>query len=91
MFNPLRLFARVGILIASIGFLISIRFVYYFFIGAGEGKIQSLILAAILMIIGFQILVAGLVADLISANRRLLEDTLLRVKKIELKQKREKD
>jgi len=53
----------------------------------GTGKIQSLLLAAVLLIIGFQILALGLIADLISANRRLLEDALLRVKKVELKQK----
>jgi len=84
MFNPFRLFTKIGIMITGIGVLIGGRFVYYYMIGAGEGKIQSLILAAALLIIGFQILVVGLLADLISANRRLIEETLLRVKKIEI-------
>ena len=53
----------------------------------GGGMVQSLILAAALLIIGFQLLIVGLVADLISANRRLLEDMLLRVKRIELREK----
>ena len=85
MFNPFRLFATIGTGIVSIGILIGCRFVFYYFMGSGSGKIQSLILAAALLIIGFQILVVGLLADLISANRRLIEDTLLRVKKMELK------
>ena len=85
MFNPLRFFCTLGATIASIGVLIGCRFLYYYFLGAGGGKIQSVVLAAALLIIGFQLLIVGLVADLIAANRRLTEDTLLRVKKIELK------
>ena len=52
--------------------------------GQGSGHIQSLIFAAILFIVGFQVLVVGLVADVISFNRRLIEETLLRVRRIEL-------
>jgi len=84
MFNPFRLFTTIGTGIISIGILIGCRFVYFYFLGSGEGKIQSLILAAVLLIIGFQTLIVGLLADLISANRQLIENTLLRVKKIEL-------
>ena len=69
------------------GVLIGCRFVFYYLIGAGSGKIQSLILAAVLLIIGFQVLIVGLLADLISANRRLIEDALLRIKKMEIKLK----
>ncbi|MBW2620705.1 MAG: hypothetical protein JRC56_05160 [Deltaproteobacteria bacterium] len=62
----------------------STRFLFYYFTGHGSGHIQSLILAAILFIIGFQIFMIGLVADIISCNRKLIEETLLRVKHIEL-------
>jgi len=55
-----------------------------YLMGQGSGHIQSLILAAILFIVGFQVLVVGLVADVISFNRRLIEETLLRVRRIEL-------
>ncbi len=85
MYNPLRLFLNLGSLFLCAGALLGFRFLLFYFLGAGQGKIQSLILAAVLIIIGFQMLVIGLVSDLISANRRLIEDTLLRVKKIELK------
>ncbi|OGX36252.1 MAG: glycosyl transferase [Omnitrophica WOR_2 bacterium RIFCSPHIGHO2_02_FULL_52_10] len=85
MFNPFRMFTTIGLGVAGIGILIGCRFVFYYLMGSGAGKIQSLILSAALLIIGFQILVVGLLADLISANRRLIEDTLLRVKKMELK------
>ena len=84
MFNPLRLFLTCGAGIAMIGILLGCRFLIYYMLGMGAGKLQSLILAAVLIIIGFQFAVIGLVSDLISANRRLIEDALLRIKKIEL-------
>jgi hypothetical protein len=49
----------------------------------GKGHMQSLILAAILLIIGFQIILIGLVADIISFNRKLIEEILLKIKKNE--------
>ncbi len=84
MFNPFRLFMSLGLSLVFIGFLISCRFLYYYLGGGGEGKIQSLILAAVLLITGFQVVIVGILSDLISANRRLIEDALLRVKKIEI-------
>jgi glycosyltransferase involved in cell wall biosynthesis len=90
MFNPFRLFMRLGWWAIFIGILIGCRFTYYYFLGQGGGKIQSLILAAVLFLSGLLLFVIGLVADLISANRRLAEDTLLRIKKIELMLKEKK-
>ncbi|MCK5012588.1 MAG: glycosyltransferase family 2 protein [Candidatus Omnitrophica bacterium] len=84
MFNPFRVFTTIGMTTSAVGFFIGCRFVFYYLTESGGGKIQSLILAAVLLIIGFQILIVGLLADLISANRRLIEDALLRIKKIEL-------
>ncbi len=60
------------------------RFLYYYFTGAGRGHVQSLILSAVLMIVGFQVLLIGLVSDMISGNRKLLEDLLYRVRLLEL-------
>jgi glycosyltransferase involved in cell wall biosynthesis len=84
MFNPFRMFLSIGTLCLTVGILIGSRFLYFYLLGQGSGKLQSLLLAAILFIVGFQLLIIGLVSDLISANRRLIEDTLLRVKKIEI-------
>lgn len=52
--------------------------------GSGGGKIQSLIVAAFFLIVGFQLFIIGLVTDLFFANRRIIEDTLLRTKRNEL-------
>jgi len=68
------------------GFLISLRFLFYYFTGSGLGHLQSLILSAVLMIVGFQVLLIGLVSDVLSANRKLLEDILYRVRSMELAQ-----
>jgi glycosyltransferase involved in cell wall biosynthesis len=88
MFNPLRMFLTLGTIFLFTASLIGCRFLYYFILSNDSGHIQSLILAAILAIIGFQLLIVGIVSDLISSNRRLIEDSLLRIKKVELNLKK---
>ena len=82
-YRPLRFFTYIGALILAAGMLIGARFVYYWWIGAGEGKIQSLILAAVLLVSGFQCCLVGLLADVLAVNRRLLEDIQYRVRSME--------
>lgn len=84
MYRPLRVFSRMGLISFILGFFLALRFLYYYAIGAGGGHIQSLIFSAVLMLLGFQVFLLGMISDLIAANRRLLEDTLSKVKKIEL-------
>lgn len=83
MYQPLRVFVYIGGASIIAGLIPSVRFLIYYFMGQGGGHIQSLILAAILFVVGFQVLVLGLVADVISFNRRLIEETLLRLRHIE--------
>ena len=84
MYKPLRVFFYIGCFFVLGGLIPSTRFLFYYFMGHGGGHVQSLILAAILFIIGFQVFMIGLVADIISCNRKLIEETLLRVKHMEL-------
>jgi glycosyltransferase involved in cell wall biosynthesis len=84
MYNPLRVFFFIGGTSILLGFLLGLRYLYLYLTAAASGHIQSLILSAILVIVGFQVMVIGLVADLIAANRRLNEDILYRVRKMEL-------
>lgn len=86
MYEPLKVFTYIGLIVFGAGFLISLRFLYYYLTGSGLGHLQSLILSAVLMIVGFQVLLIGLVADVLSANRKLLEDVLYRVRSMELSQ-----
>jgi glycosyltransferase involved in cell wall biosynthesis len=83
-YEPLKVFSYIGLTILAVGVVISLRFLYYWVTGSGMGKLQSLILSAVLMIIGFQVLLIGLVADLISGSRKILEDVQYRVRRLEL-------
>ncbi|MFQ5753113.1 MAG: glycosyltransferase family 2 protein [bacterium] len=85
MYEPLKMFSIIGGLIFSGGLLLSFRFLYFYITGNESGHVQSLILSAVLMMIGFQVIMIGLVADLIGGLRRLVEDTLFRVKKLEMR------
>jgi hypothetical protein len=83
MYQPLRVFSFIGWLCILAGLAPSIRFLIYYLMGQGDGHIQSLILGAVLFIVGFNVLMIALVADVISFNRRLIEETLMRVRHIE--------
>lgn len=83
MYNPLKVFLLVGGCFFAVGLLLGLRFVYFFATGAGGGHVQSLILAAVLMIVGVLIAMSGLLADLIRFNRVLIEDVRERTKAIE--------
>ena len=78
LYQPLRVFSVIGALLLLAGFVLGVRFVYYYLIGEGGGKIQSLILTAVLLLAGFQTFLIGLVADLIAFNRKILEEVLYR-------------
>ncbi|HEY64504.1 MAG TPA: glycosyltransferase family 2 protein [Caldilineae bacterium] len=86
MYEPLRVFIAAGIFLLLGGLLLSLRYIYFIFQGEGKGHVQSVILASVLLIAGFQVILIGLVADLIAINRRLSEEILLRVKRLELSQ-----
>jgi len=86
LYRPLKTFFAIGALMMLIGTAIGIRFL---FLGR-EGHVQSLILAAVFLIAGFQTLLIGLLADLIAVNRRISEDMLIRLKRLEMPQQRQK-
>ena len=74
VYSPFRFFMSIGALLFILGTHIGIRFLWYFFNGQGGGHVQSLILASILIGIGFQTIMVAFIADLLSVNRRLLEE-----------------
>jgi len=87
LYRALRVFLTVGGIMIAGGLFLGLRFVYYFITRGGySGQVQSLILAAVLLIVGFQICLIGLVADLIGFNRKIMEETLFRVRRLELGQ-----
>lgn len=81
MYKPLRFFSGLGLISILLGTGVGVRFLVLYFAGGGAGHIQSLILVAILILLGIQLIIAGLQADLIAANRKILEDIQYRVRK----------
>jgi glycosyltransferase involved in cell wall biosynthesis len=89
MYRPLRTFVTIGLIFLLAGLLLGLRFVVLLWLNGTAGNVQSLILAAILMIVGVQTCLIGLAADLIGFNRRLQERMLLHLKRLELNEQRE--
>lgn len=83
MYKPLKCFGYLAVIPIAVGLLIGFRFLYYMGIGQSGGHVQSLILACTLIIIGFLTFMIGLVADVIAANRKLLQDTQYHTRKTE--------
>lgn len=84
LYEPLRVFSMIGALLLAGGVAIGTRFLVFYLVDGGEGHIQSLILAAVLSLAGFQTIMVGLLADLIGSSRRMVEDALLRIRRLEL-------
>jgi glycosyltransferase involved in cell wall biosynthesis len=89
-YRPFRFFAVPGITLFGLGVLIGLRFIYFYVTQRGAGHIQSLILAALLMGMGTFLAIVGLLADLISVNRQLLERVDWRMQRIEERLKDER-
>lgn len=81
LFKPLRFFGLVGGLLFLLGLAFVLRFLFYYVMTDGRGHVQSLILAGVLMIIGFQVGVLGLIASAIGWSRKTSEEILYRLKK----------
>ena len=79
MYDPLKVFGTLGLVVMGGGGILFLRFLcFYFTLDRPTGHTQSLILGAVFVIVGFQIAVIGLIADIISANRKLIEEILVR-------------
>lgn len=83
MYQPLRVFAALGLLVALIGLIPMVRFLYYFLFVSGTGKIQSLVIGSALLTIGILTFFLGLLADLLNHNRALIEITLEKTRRLE--------
>jgi glycosyltransferase involved in cell wall biosynthesis len=80
MYEALRVFSLISLMPALAGVVLFVRYAYYFSIGQGSGHIQSVVVASVLLLLAFQILLLGLLADLIAKNRRLSEEIHYRMR-----------
>lgn len=76
MYRPLRVFSTLGGIFMLLGLTLVGRFLYFYAVGQGNGHVQSLVISAVLLIVGFQVVLIGLVADLIGFNRKILEELM---------------
>jgi len=83
LYKPLQFFATIGSIIFLLGMAVGVRFLVFYFHGLGSGHIQSLILAAVLLLLGFQTVIVGLLADVIASNRKILEDVQYHVRRMD--------
>ncbi|MGB3514349.1 MAG: glycosyltransferase family 2 protein [Microcoleaceae cyanobacterium] len=81
LYKPLRFFFMLGSVPFSIGVISSIRWLFFFFSGYEKTRVPTLILATILMLVGFQLWILGLIADLMAANRRIMEEIQIRMRR----------
>lgn len=90
VYKPFTFFCSIGAVMFGLGLVIGLRFLWHFFAGGGEGMVQSLILAAILLGMGFVSFMIAFVADLLAVNRMLLEDIRLNTLKNRLNSNQDK-
>ena len=83
MYKPLKFFTIVGMIPFIIGVAIGIRYLIFLCMRVAGGHVQSLILASTLIMMGFMTIVIGLQADIIAANRKILEDIQYRIRCME--------
>ena len=85
MYEPFKVFVLLGSALLSAGVALGLRYAWFWWQGEVRGHIQSAILSVLLLILGFQALQWGILADLIASNRKLIEDLLYRVRQLELR------
>ncbi|WP_343212938.1 glycosyltransferase family 2 protein [Actomonas aquatica] len=83
IYRPVTFFFTIGAVVGGAGLIGGLRFLYFFAIGQGNGHVQSVVLSAVLVGSGLSMWVLGLLADLISVNRRLLEKANWRIARLE--------
>ena len=84
VYRPFRFFITISLILGLIGIILVARFLYYYLQGDGNGHIQSLIFAAVFIISSVQVGIIAILGDLLSINRKLIEDVQTRIKKLEL-------
>lgn len=84
MYSPLRAFSAIGLALGLLGMFPIARFLWLYMNGDGAGHLQSLVLGGVLCVMSFIAFTAGLLADVVSRNRQLLEITLEKIRRMEL-------
>jgi glycosyltransferase involved in cell wall biosynthesis len=89
VYRAFRIFLILGAIVALPGLIGFIRFLYFYFTRGGGGHIQSLIFSAVFVICGFFILMLGIIAELVSSNRKMIEMMIYKIRKLEMDDKKQ--
>jgi hypothetical protein len=87
-YHPLKFFLTLGAIPFGLGFVVGVRWLLLFISGTPRSHVPSLVLAAILLILGFQLWMLGLVSDVLAVNRKILEEAQLRLRRADLDRQR---
>lgn len=83
MYRPLHFFTCLGSIPLFLGILLGIRYIVYWCMGAGDGRVQSLILCSLLIMVGVLVIVFGMLADMLAANRKILENIQYHIRRMD--------
>lgn len=86
-YEPLRTFSYLALPFILAGIITWLRFLYYYISFDGySGFLQSIIIGTGLLLVGVLIFLFGVQADVSNKHRQLTQETLYRLKKLELQQ-----
>jgi glycosyltransferase involved in cell wall biosynthesis len=84
MYEPLRVFLAAAAIVAMVGAVIWLRFLWFVIQGDSQGHIQSLILGSTLFVVAMQFAALGVIGDILAGTRVLQQRVLERVRRVEL-------
>lgn len=84
-YRPLKFFSNLGIALFSVGLFLYLRWMWYAYFGPRGDHLQSLLVGAVLIMLGSLSALLGFIAELLATNRRYLEEILYRIRKVELR------
>lgn len=84
LFRPMRFFGITALILFVIGALPILRWLYFFSIGEGQGHVQSILLGGVLVLLSFNSLMLGMLGSSLGWSRKVTEDALYMIKKLEL-------
>jgi glycosyltransferase involved in cell wall biosynthesis len=84
-YEPLRVFLAAAGVVGLAAVIVWGRFIILFLSGNGQGHVQSVVLGSMLFVVAVQLAALGVIGDLLAANRVLIQRTMERTRRIELK------
>lgn len=85
IYRPFKFFSFLAGILFTTGFILGLRFIYFYINHQGLGHVQSLILCSIILILSFILINIAIIGDLLSINRKILEEIQYKIRLNEYK------